>query len=106
LALICALASVFLVTASAPSMLAAMQIVTPNELRAQVNALYMFTVSVIGQGFGPTVIALMTRYLFSSEADLRYAMVTAAAIGGPASLALIWLTLKPYGEAYRRSASA
>jgi MFS family permease len=106
LALGCALASVFLVTASAPSMLAAMQIVTPNELRAQVNALYMFTLSVIGQGLGPTVIALMTRYLFNSEADLRYAMVTAAAIAGPVSLALIWRTLKPYGEAYRRSASA
>lgn len=105
LALICALASVFLVTASSPSLLAAMQIVTPNELRAQVNALYMFTLSVIGQGLGPTVIALMTQHLFNSEADLRYAMVTAAAIAGPVSLALIYLTLKPYGEAYRRSAA-
>ena len=83
-----------------------MQIVTPNELRAQVNALYMFTLSVIGQGLGPTVIALMTQYLFSSESDLRYAMVTAAAVAGPISLVLIYLTPKPYGDAYRSAEGA
>jgi MFS family permease len=103
LAMACSLLSTFLVTASAPSQLAAMQVVTPNELRGQVNALYLFTLSVIGQGLGPTVIALMTDNLFSSEADLRYAMVTAAAVAGPIALWLINMTLKPYGEAYRRS---
>jgi MFS family permease len=103
LALTLSLISTFLVTASAPSSLAAMQVVTPNELRGQVNALYMFTVSVLGLGLGPTIIALMTDNLFSSEADLRYAMVTAAVIAEPIALWLLILTLKPYGEAYRNS---
>jgi MFS family permease len=103
LALVCSLLSTMLVIASAPSQLAAMQVVVPNELRAQVNALYLFTLSVIGAGLGPTMIALMTDFLFQAEADLRYAMVTAAAVAGPISLWLIWIALKPYGEAYRQS---
>ncbi|MBT2187811.1 MFS transporter [Sphingobium nicotianae] len=92
----------FLITiAAAPAQLAAMQVVTPNELRAQVNALYMVTVGVFGSGIGPSVIALMTDYLFKSEHDLRYAMVTAVAVAAPIALLLIWRTLKPYGELYR-----
>jgi len=106
LALAASLASTFLVIASAPSLLAAMQVVTPNELRAQVNALYLFTLSVLGQGLGPTVVALLTDYVFQAETDLRYAMVTVAAIAGPISLALVWIAVKPYGQAYRDAAAA
>lgn len=106
LALAVSLMSTFLVIASAPSLLAAMQVVTPNELRGQVNALYLFTLSVLGQGLGPTVVALMTDYVFQSEADLRYAMVTIAAVAGPIALALVWMAVKPYGQAYREAAAA
>jgi MFS family permease len=101
LSLALSLLSTTLIIASAPAMLSAMQIVTPNEMRAQVNALYLMTLSVVGQGLGPTVVALMTDFLFQSDADLRYAMVTAAAIAEPIGIALIWMTLKPYGRAYR-----
>lgn len=106
LSLALSLLSTTLIIASAPAMLSAMQIVTPNEMRAQVNALYLMTLSVVGQGLGPTVVALMTDFLFQSDADLRYAMVTAAAIAEPIGIALIWMTLKPYGRAYREVATA
>ena len=106
LALAVNLMSLFLVIASAPSLLAAMQVVTPNELRGQVNALYLFTLSVLGAGLGPTVVALLTDYVFQAEADLRYAMVTVAAVAGPISLALTWIAVKPYGRAYQEAAKA
>jgi len=106
LALACSVLSTLLITMSAPSQLAAMQVVTPNELRAQVNAIYLFTLSVLGSGLGPTVIALMTDYLFQSEGSLRYAMVTAAAIAEPISLWLIWTAVKPYGEAAKADSEA
>jgi MFS family permease len=101
LALACSLSNLTLTIAASPCQLAAMQVVTPNELRGQVNALYMFTLSVLGQGLGPTVVALMTDYLFQSEADLRYAMVTTAAVAGPIALFLIWKAVRPYGDFYR-----
>ena len=106
LALTLSLVSTFLVTGSAPSQLAAMQVVTPNELRGQVNALYMMTVSVLGLGLGPTIIALVTDNVFSSEADLRYAMMWAAVVAEPIALWLLIMTLKPYGQAYRDSRAA
>jgi len=106
LALACSLTNLTLTIAAAPCQLAAMQVVTPNELRGQVNALYMFTLSVLGQGLGPTVVALMTDYLFQSEADLRYAMVTAAAVAGPIAFVLIWRAVKPYGDYYREQLTA
>lgn len=39
---------------------ASLQLITPNELRGQVIAVYIFAVSVIGLGFGPTIVALIT----------------------------------------------
>jgi len=106
LSLAVSLMGTFLVIASAPSLLAAMQVVTPNELRGQVNALYLFTLSVLGQGLGPTGVALLTDYIFQAEADLRYAMVTVAAVAGPIALALTWIAVKPYGRAYRETAAS
>jgi len=106
LALGCSLAAQIVMLAATPAALAAMQVVTPNELRAQVNAVYMLTISVLGQGLGPTVVALMTDFVFRDEADLRYAMLTAGLIANPISLFLIWRTLKPYGRAYQRQAEA
>lgn len=103
LAMACSLASQCVLLAATPASLAAMQVVTPNEMRAQVNAVYMLTISVLGQGLGPSAVALMTDYVFQNEADLRYAMLTAGLIANPISILLIWRTLKPYGAAYRRS---
>ncbi len=102
LALGCALFATFFTTVSSPALLSAMQVVTPNELRAQVNALYMFTLSVIGQGLGPFIIAGISDSFFS-EADLRYAMFSVAVVAGPLALFLTSLTLKPYAAAYRRA---
>ena len=91
-----------LMIAAAPSQLAAMQIITPNPMRAQVNAIYMITISVIGNGLGPSVVALMTDYLFHSELHLGTAMMTLAAVCTPISLFCLILTVKPYGRLYQQ----
>ncbi len=91
-----------LMIAAAPSQLAAMQIITPNPMRAQVNAIYMITISVIGNGLGPSVVALMTDFLFHSEVHLGLAMMTLAAICTPISLVCLILTVKPYGRLYQQ----
>ena len=106
LALGCQFVMGILMMVSAPSQLAAMQIVTPNAMRAQVNAIYMITISVLGNGLGPSVVALMTDYVFRAEADLRYAMLTLAAICTPISLICLILTVKPYGRLYRQITKA
>jgi MFS family permease len=90
-----------LLIAAAPAQLAAMQIITPDRMRARVNAIYMITVSVIGNGAGPWVVAQMTKSLFHGEAHLGLAMMTLAAICTPISLVCLILTVKPYGRLYQ-----
>ena len=46
---------------------AIIQIVTPVRMRGQLSALYLFSVSFIGQGVGPTAMGLSTDYLFKDD---------------------------------------
>jgi len=82
---------------------AALQIVTPNEMRGQVRALYQFIFNVIGYAAGPIAVALLTDYLFADEAALRYSLVTAAVILGPAAVFVTWYGLKSYGRSVVRA---
>ena len=77
---------------------AALQIVTPNEMRGQITALLLFTINVLGYGVGPSFVAALTDYVFGSEAMLRYAMSTSAIILGPLAIITIWSGLKPYAR--------
>jgi MFS family permease len=87
---------------ASPGQNSAIQIITPNEMRGQINAIYLFAISVIGGGLGPTVIALLTDRIFGDEAMLRYAMALFVAVVGPIGIACTWLAMKPYGVAARR----
>jgi MFS family permease len=87
---------------ASPGQNSAIQIITPNEMRGQINAVYLIAISVIGGGFGPTAIALLTDYVFHDEMMLRYAMALFAVIVGPIGITLTWLAMKPYGAAVHR----
>lgn len=78
---------------------AALQSVTPNEMRGQVTAMYLFIFAVIGAGIGPTFIALITDFIFRDEQLLHYAMASSAAIMTPIAAWILWQGVKPYGEA-------
>jgi MFS family permease len=82
---------------------AAIQVITPNEMRGQVTALFLFMFNVVGFGLGPTFIALMTDFLYGADEHLRYAMATAAGILGPVSVFVIWSGLKSYGAAVAKA---
>lgn len=82
---------------------AAIQVVTPNEMRGQITALALFIINVLGYGVGPSLIAALTDYVFGSEAMLRYAMSTAAIILGPLAGFTIWSGMKAYGQAAARA---
>lgn len=87
-----------LMLVAAPSLNTALQIVTPNRMRGQVTAIYLFTMFAAGGTLGPTLIAYWTQDLFGHEAMLRYALATSAAIFFPLAAGLYWIGLKPYRE--------
>lgn len=68
----------------------ALQFITPNEYRARVTALYFFVVNLVGLGFGPMLMALLTDHLFGYDGALRYSIALLTAVALP--LAAIFLT--------------
>ncbi len=103
LAVIVSAASMFCRTWSSGPLNAALQITTPNQMRGQVTALFLFVFNIIGFGFGPTVVAIFTDYVFHAEALLRYSLFATSLILGPLGLALYWIGLKPYGRSVARA---
>ncbi len=78
---------------------AALQSTTPNEMRGQVTALYLFVFTVLASGFGPTFIALITNYVIGDQNLIRYALAGSAAVVTPIAGWIMWQGVKPYGQA-------
>src|SRR5262247_940324 len=54
---------------------AALQVITPNQMRGQITALFLFIFNVIGFALGPLMVALFTDYVFRSESQIGYSLV-------------------------------
>lgn len=96
----------FIAGMGAPAYNASLQLSTPNQMRAQINALYLFVIAAIGGGMGPLLIALFTDFVAQSEAALRYVLVGFRLVLGPLDALLIWLAVGPYGRAVRERLQA
>ena len=68
---------------------AILQAVTPNELRAQVSALYIFTVAFIALGCGPTIVAATSDYLFRDEMMIGRALAVVSWVALPLGVLLL-----------------
>jgi MFS family permease len=68
---------------------AALQMITPNQMRAQTTALYYFVINILGL-FGPTVVGLVTDYGFGDDGALRWSLSIVCA--GASVLGLVFLT--------------
>jgi MFS family permease len=101
LALACTAGGGVIAGMGGPAYNAALQLSTPNEMRAQMNALYLFTIAAIGGGLGPLLVALLTDFVAQNEAALRYVLVGFRLVLGPLDAILIWMAIRPYGQAYR-----
>jgi len=75
---------------------AALQPITPNQMRAQVSALYLFVVNLLGLGLGPTCVALLTDYVYGDPALVGYSLATVVAVIAPISIVIIAFGLKHY----------
>lgn len=81
----------------------AIQQITPNEMRGQVSALYLFVVNLIGIGFGPTLVALLTDGVFGQDSLLKYSMVCVGTGAAIAAAAVLFVGVKPFRESLKRA---
>ena len=87
-------------TAATASGLSALMTIAPNQMRAQVSALYYLVVNVVGLTVGPTGVALFTDFVFRDESALRYSILCVTVLGGTLSMLLLTYNLRHYRAAY------
>lgn len=78
---------------------AAIQEVMPNSMRGQASAIYLFVITLIGLGIGPTAVALVTDYVFQDDMAIRYSIFWVASVITVGAVVLLWMGIKPYREA-------
>ncbi len=75
---------------------AAIQVIAPAPIRAQLTAFYLFVSTLIGLGFGPVVVALLTDRVFQDPAALRYALLVVGGVLTPVAALLLGSGLAPF----------
>ncbi|HEY7181734.1 MAG TPA: MFS transporter [Blastocatellia bacterium] len=79
---------------------ASLQLIFPNQLRGQVSALMVFTISLGGQSLGPLLPAVFTDRLFRDGNMLGWSLAITVVLASAVSAALCRATYKPYRTHY------
>ena len=96
------LLSFFAIGFAGASQNAALQIVTPAELRGKVTALFLFIYSVVGVASAPILTGVISDYVLHSESLIRWAIFWPLLIASPLALAISCLGVRPYGREVAR----
>lgn len=89
----------FISAATVPHAGVSLQLVTPNELRGRITAVYGMISTLMGLGLGPLVVALITEHVLHDRAAVGLSM--AIVISGAAALHVLFMALgvKTYRKA-------
>lgn len=87
---------VFLTSAPFGIAPAAIQEITPNAMRGQASALYLFVVNLVGLGLGPTAAALITDFVFRDDAAVAYSLLIVVLASSMAAAVLLWTGLRHF----------
>ena len=90
--------STFLSSFPVALIISALQIVTPNQLRGQVISIYYFIANVLGVASGPTVIAVLTDYLYRDERAVGFSLATVSGVITPIVIIILAFGLRGYRE--------
>jgi MFS family permease len=74
-------------------------VITPNQLRGQLTAVYIFVTNILGMAVGTSVLAAFTDFLYQDDMLLHYSIATAVALFYPAAALLFWYCLPAYRKA-------
>jgi MFS family permease len=96
--------STFLSSIPVSLTITALQAVAPNQLRGQLTAIYYFIANILGVASGPTVVALLTDFVYRDEMAVRLSLATASAIITPIVILILALGRAGLRESLARSA--
>ncbi|MFV8817974.1 spinster family MFS transporter [Haliea sp. E17] len=98
LAVVLACPAMFLLNGFYGPGVTALQAITPNRMKAQVTALSLFFANLFGLALGPTIVAMLTDFLFGRDDYLRYSLALLPMVLCPLAALLAYQSLKPYRE--------
>lgn len=98
------LAGVFGIASAVPQNVA-IQTITPNEMRGQVTAIYLFMFIAVGS-LGSLLVSLVTVHVVGGEQNLWISMVVIPAVFLPLTVYAIARGMKPYAEEMERAGAA
>jgi len=81
---------------------AALQLIFPNQVRAQVSALYLFILNLGGLSLGPLMPGVFADYLFKDPKMIGAGLSLTMAISGILMLIIISATRAPYRKHYQQ----
>jgi MFS family permease len=99
LAMLAAVPIVFFLNSYFGVSVAALQLITPNRMRAQISALMLFSTNLFGLALGPSLVAALTDFVFADDQSLRYSLALLPAIVCPLAVFLTAWGLPHYGTA-------
>lgn len=70
---------------------AAMQVITPVELRGRTSAIFIIIINIFAAAIGPSLAGFLSESVF--EGDLRSSMVAVLVTVVPIAMAVLWITL-------------
>lgn len=79
-----------------------LQIITPPNLRAQITAIYIMCVNLVGFGLGPVIIGWVTDNVFRRPEAVGLSMAIVAGGALPLVIVLLAFARKPFVEAVHR----
>jgi len=79
---------------------AAIQEITPNELRGQISSIYLFVINLVGLAIGPLLIALCTDYVFTDArfgaSGIRWSMLATTSVAHVGATILLGIALREF----------
>jgi len=81
---------------------AALQLIFPNQVRAQVSALYLFILNLGGLSLGPLLPGVFTDYLFKDPKMIGAALALTMAVSAVLMIIAISATRRPYRKHYQQ----
>jgi len=82
---------------------AALQVVAPNQMRAQISATWMLVLNIVTAGLGPTAVGFITQYYFGDDLAVGNSIALVNCVAVPLAALALWLGLKPFRRAVAMS---
>lgn len=105
LALAAAAPTIFLLNAFFGVSVASLQLITPNQMRAVISAVFLFITNLIGLGVGASLIASLTDFVFGDPLALRYSLICVGVIVCPCAAIVVYSGLGAYRRALKDAAA-